>query len=140
MAEKHPQDAFIGLTKSLSFEWLFLQRVVPDCREKFIPLEEALVEKFMPRLFGVEVTLDDRQLFELPVRNARWGISNPTSTAEVVHKTSVQCTKLLMNSICSKGMFEIGARLDCVNTARKVSRKEQQAQQSERFKVLVGRM
>ena len=35
-------------------------------------------------------------------------------------------------------MFEIGAHLDCVNTARKVSRKEQQAQQSERFKVLVG--
>ena len=92
--------------------------MVPDCREKFIPLEEALVDKFIPQLFGVEVTLDDRQLFELPVRNAGLGISNPTSTAEVVHKTSVQCTKLLVNSLCGKGTFDIRAHVDCVNTAR----------------------
>ena len=82
MAEKHPQGAFIGLTKSLSFEWLFLQHAVSDCREKFIPLEEALVDKFISRLFGMEVTLDDRQLFELPVCNAGLAILNPTLTAE----------------------------------------------------------
>ena len=65
-------------------------------------------------------------------------ISSPTSTAEVVQKTSVQCTKLLVSSIRGKGTFDISAHVDCVNTARKVSCKEQQMQQSEHFKDSLG--
>ena len=40
------------------------------------PLEEALVDKFIPRLFDVAVTLDDRQQFKLPVHNVGLGISS----------------------------------------------------------------
>ena len=71
MTEKHPQNAFIGLTKLL-----FLKCVVANCVEKFKPLEEALVDKFITRLFGVAVTLDDRQPFELPVHIVGLGISS----------------------------------------------------------------
>ena len=58
--------------------------------------------------------------------------------AEGVYKTSVQCAELLMSSICGKGTIDISGHAHCVNTARKVSYKQQQTQQSEHFKDLVG--
>ena len=30
-AESQPQAAYTALTKSLQFEWTYLQRVIPDC-------------------------------------------------------------------------------------------------------------
>ena len=58
VAEKEPQAALVGLTRSLQCEWNFVQRVVKDTSQLFAPLEKMLEENFLPSLLGTSsVTL-----------------------------------------------------------------------------------
>ena len=50
MAEKEPQAALVGLTRSLQCEWNFVQRVVKDTSQLFAPLEKMLEENFFAKL------------------------------------------------------------------------------------------
>ena len=66
IAITQPQAAFIALTKSLQCEWNYLQHVVPNCGALFNSLEQALSQKFLPGVFGGEVSLMERDMFSLP--------------------------------------------------------------------------
>ena len=58
-----PQLAFIALTRSLQQEWLYLQRVTPNCSELFADIEYLLVNRFLPSLFGHVYTPHKRVLY-----------------------------------------------------------------------------
>ena len=82
-AVRAPQVAFSTITKSLQCDhkWEFVQRVVPDCAETFIPLQHAFAEQFFPSLLGGVVTVEEQRWFQLPTSLAGLGIYNPTETA-----------------------------------------------------------
>ena len=61
VAVKEPQAAYAALTKSFQNEWTFLQRVVAGCDHAF--LEYTLFSRFLPVLFGCEITQSERKLF-----------------------------------------------------------------------------
>ena len=71
-AVRAPQAAFSTMTKSLQCEWEFVQRVVPDCAETFIPLQRAISDQFFPSLLGGVVTVEEKRLFQLPTYLAAW--------------------------------------------------------------------
>ena len=73
-AGSQPQDAYAALTKSLSFKWTFVQRVVQECGDLFEPVEEMICDKSLPQLLGSEFTPEDRAVFALPVKFAGLGI------------------------------------------------------------------
>ena len=60
VARRFPQTAYAGLTKSLQFEWQYLQQVVPGLREAFGLVEEALRDKFFPALLQVDAATVER--------------------------------------------------------------------------------
>ena len=51
VAVKYPQLAYTGLHKSLQQEWQFLQQLVPEIRDKFATVEQAISDDFLPALF-----------------------------------------------------------------------------------------
>jgi len=55
MAAPQPQAAYAALSKSLQHEWIFLQRVIPECSTLFVDLEKTLLSSFLPAVFGCEV-------------------------------------------------------------------------------------
>ena len=46
-----PQAAFASMTKSLQCEWDFIQRVVSDCSDEFMVLQDTIKKCFLPALF-----------------------------------------------------------------------------------------
>ena len=60
------------------FEWTFIMRVICNCGPLFSELENCLSSIFIPALFGIEVSLAERQLFSLPLREGGLGIFNLT--------------------------------------------------------------
>ena len=52
-------------------------RVIPGCNAFLAELEHCLSSCFLPALFGVEVSVAERQLFSLPFRMGCLGLSNP---------------------------------------------------------------
>ena len=55
------------MTKSLQCEWIYLQPVIPNCDTLFAPLQHTSLTRFLPALFGCEVSQLEQQLFSLPV-------------------------------------------------------------------------
>jgi hypothetical protein len=98
VAEKYPQVAYAGLQKSLQQEWQFLQRVTKNLAEEFGAIEEAIQEKFLPALFGDDITNDVPQRIAcLPVKKAGLAIPNPTETADTNWTAStVICGNLIL--------------------------------------------
>ena len=51
-AESQPQAAYAALSKSLQFEWSYLQRVLLNCDISFAPLGDVINKRFWPSVFG----------------------------------------------------------------------------------------
>jgi hypothetical protein len=103
-AESQPQAAHAALTKSLQFEWAYLQRVVPNCAEAFGPLRDTINEKFLPRVLGGTVSDQEKSLFSLPARSGGMGIRDPVESARVAYSESKENTIKIVRAI--KGIEE----------------------------------
>ena len=71
-ATKAPQATFASMTKSLQCEWGFIQRVVPDCSDEFMVLQDRIKKCFLPALFDGSLSDAELQLFALPTRLVGW--------------------------------------------------------------------
>ena len=93
----YPQAAFAALSKSLQFQWSYLQRVVPNCESCFEILRNALNDIFWPALLQGTVSDSEKKLFSLPARRGGLGICDPLSTA--VSSFANSCTVHIVNAI-----------------------------------------
>ena len=90
IAEDEPQLAYSAYTKALCMRWCFLQRTIPDTREYFEPIEDAIRDLLIPAIIGRRVNDLERRIISLPVRMGGLGIQNPMLTAEVeFHNSSI---------------------------------------------------
>ena len=65
-ADDYPQAAHAALSKSLQFEWSYLQRVIPNCEKLFTTLQDVINQTFWPTLFQASVSEPETKLFSLP--------------------------------------------------------------------------
>ena len=68
-AESQPQAAYAALSKSLQFEWFYLQRVLPNFGTSFAPLRDVINKKFWPSVFGGQISNSEQHLFSLSTRS-----------------------------------------------------------------------
>ena len=80
-AESQPQAAYAALSKSLQFEWTYLQWVLPDCANHVSPLRDIINESFWTSLFGCSVSVEESELFFLPTYMAGLGVRDPVVMA-----------------------------------------------------------
>ena len=111
-AELYPQAAFGALSKSLQFQWSYLQRVVPNCESSFENLSNALNDIFWPALFQGTVSDSEKKLFSLPARHRGLGIRDPLSTAVSSFASSRKCTAHIVNAIKCNSSFSVFNHID----------------------------
>ena len=75
VANVQPQAAHAAVSRSLQFEWSFLQRVTPNCTAAFVLLRDAIHHQFYPAILGGPVSEFEVQLFDLPAHAGGLGIS-----------------------------------------------------------------
>jgi hypothetical protein len=102
IAVDEPQLAYSAYTKALCMRWCFLQRTIPNIKEFFVPLENAIREKFLPAIIGRNITDLERRYLALPVRLGGIGIQNPTLTAEIEFANSSIITRNLATMIANQ--------------------------------------
>ena len=115
-ASTQPQLAYAALSRSLQHEWIFLLRVVPQCGQLFQEIELSLFSRFLPAMFGVEVSAVERSLFALSLRLGGLGICNPVSLASHLFDSSVRGTEHLVRSIVGLEIFELDSHFDRVSS------------------------
>ena len=124
VARRYPQTAYAGLALSLQHEWQYLQRVTSGIKDQFVPIEQALVEDFLPALFQASPTSIQamRGLLELPVRQGGLGIRNPTSVAEANHTASVSAVQHLVDCLVYGTTLDLTEYRSAANASRVASR------------------
>jgi len=118
IASSRPQAAFAAVTKSLQCEWTFLMRVTPSCGHLLMQLENSFSSCFLPALFGVEVSANERQLFALPSKLGGLDVWNPVDNTSLCFESSVHSTAYLKDSIFGNVLFELDAYITTVQSAR----------------------
>ena len=117
MATPQPQAAYAAFTKSLQCEWIYLQRVIPDCRTLLAPLENAVFTSFLPAVFGCEISPLEFELFSLPVCFGGLGILLPNHLAKTLYDASRSATHTIVDSIRNSLGFELDVHDDNVISA-----------------------
>ena len=67
-------------------EWIYLQRVVPNCDEEYEVLRNAIHCSLIPAILGREVLQREFNLLELPVRLGGMAFRDPVKTAAENYK------------------------------------------------------
>ena len=137
IAEKQPQAAFAALVKSLQCEWIFLQRVIPNCANHFAPPDDVLTSTFLPAVFGCEVTPHERLLFSLPVRFGGLGVFQPQCTAEFAFSASRDATQIIVQALHGLRSFEVDRHVETVFRAHKDFVRQCEVQYDEFFSTLL---
>ena len=117
-----PQAAYCAFTRSLQSEWTFLQRVVLDCSQLFIGLQDVISNVFIPYITGFGVMPVDRLLFSLPVRMGGLNINNPSETYLRSYHTSREATGYLVDCIKGLECYESESHHDVVKQTRLANR------------------
>ena len=138
IAEVQPQAAFAAFTKSLQFKWNYLQRLVPDCDALYKELEFNISNKFLPSVFGCEVSQAEGKLFSLPARLGGLGISDPTEMNDVIFKCSRRATDLIVQSIKDDQVFEIGAHVNCLKEVKSETLESKTLLNVEKFETILS--
>ena len=96
---KYPQSTYTALTYSLQAEWQYLSRVMPLASEALSPDEAAIHSKFLPALLGIEPIDDNiRSFLSNGVKHAGNGISNTTTTSDILYSSSCSAMNLLVEN------------------------------------------
>jgi len=86
----------MALTKSLQFEWAYLQRVVPNCGDAFAraPLWDTIKQKFWPAVFGECISQQAWDLVLPAYMQDRTESARPNTvfTLHIIRRTSEDST------------------------------------------------
>ena len=99
LAIANPQCAYAVYTHGFSSKFSYIMRTIPRSSIFFEPIETILVEKFIPALFGRNVSPLMRDLVTLPSKMGGLGISNPVIDAEIQFQNSLLVTDQLKSVI-----------------------------------------
>eukprot|EP00731_Ephydatia_muelleri_P028196 Em0019g1069a len=122
--ESQPQAAYAALSKSLQFEWSYLQRVLPNFGTSFAPLRDVINKKFWPSVFGGQISNSEQHLFSLPTRLGGMGIFDPVELANVAYTTSRACTNLVVDAIKNNADFVVSSYSANVRSVKTEKHKE----------------
>ena len=109
MAESQPQAAYAALSKSLQFEWSYLQRVLLNCDASIAPLHDVIHKRFWPSVFGGQISTAELHLFSLPTRLGGMGIFDPVELAKAAYTTSRASTNMVVNAIKNNADFVVSS-------------------------------
>ena len=85
----------------------FCLRIISHCGTLFADLESSLSSCFLAALFGVYVSVTERQLFSLPLQFGGLDVFNPVAMSAHCYDSSVCCTMLFHKSILGSMTFEL---------------------------------
>jgi len=101
IAKTQPHAAHAGFVHGVRNKWYYCQRTMRQVGALMQPIENIIREKFLPTLFGNEMTVSDneRKLYALPGRLGGLGVDNPVLSALPMYLESLEFTKPLKDLI-----------------------------------------
>ena len=82
IAEIYPHAAYAAFIHSVKGKWQFVMRTIENIEKLFQPIEEIIIDKFIPALTGrSHCSVAERKLLSLPTRYGGLNIVHPVEEA-----------------------------------------------------------
>jgi hypothetical protein len=142
IGDLQPQAAFTAFQKSLSAEWTFLKRVLPDTEDYFKGVEQAISVELLPKILGrTSITAMDRELYALPPREGGLGISDPSNKAtDGSFATSRAASSHLIAALQQGTAFDLETHCRTRKEAATTHRAETKRRHTATAEALLGRL
>jgi hypothetical protein len=142
VGDLQPQAAFVAYQKSLSAEWTFLKRVLPDTAEHFVEVEQAISKELLPKILGrPSISVLERVLYALPAREGGMGIPDPSSKeTDGAFNTSRAASSHLIESLQTGTLFDVETHSRTRKEAATTYRTEKQRHHTATAEALMGRL
>ena len=79
--------------------YTYFLRTIGGIDENLEQLDDVINNKFIPSLFGREITDNERDIIALPIKNGGLGIRKVSENADIAHEASKKITSPLVNEI-----------------------------------------
>ena len=135
-ASTNPHTAYTAFTKSLQCEWIFLQRVMIDAGSFYSPIKLAIIDHFLPSLFGSTIDEDEVDLLCRPVRFAGIGIHDPIKSASNQFNISYEATQHLSESIQTGQVLNLNLHEASIQNALQKKRDIEKGWEQDTFSLL----
>ena len=99
VAKSQPHAAYSAFIHGQQHKFTYFLRTIAGITSCLEPLDEVINNKFIPTLFGREVTESEREVISLPIREGGLGLRNVSLNADRSYRASSQITRLLIQHI-----------------------------------------
>ena len=99
IAKTHPHAAYAAFIHGEQHRYTYFMRTICEISENLKPLDKVIDEKFLPTLFGRDITDEDRELLSIQVKEGGMGIRQLHPNASKVYWTSKTITTPLIKQI-----------------------------------------
>ncbi len=105
IAVSQPHVAYAAYIHGEQHRYTYFMRTLFDIDSNLAPIDKLLDEKFLPALFGRDLTPNERDLVSLPIKEGGLGIRKISSNSSLNYETSAQFTAPLIKQIVQQSDF-----------------------------------
>ena len=102
IAQSQPHAAYAAYIHGEQHRYTYFMRTICDISENLKPIDKVVEEKFLPALFGRDISEEERELLSLPVKEGGLGIQGISENASRNHWASKKITNPLIRQIVSQ--------------------------------------
>ena len=99
IAKSEPHAAYSAFIHGEQHRYTYFMRTIGSIDENLKPLDQVIDEHFIPALFGMDISEDDRELVSIQVKEGGLGIRQIHQNSSDTHKTSKTITMPLTTQI-----------------------------------------
>ena len=102
IAKSQPQAAYSAYIHGEQHRYTYFLRTLPNITNILKPLDEIITNEFIPALFGTNISLDEREILSLPVKERGLGLQSPSENADNIYRASRKITLPLKEKIITQ--------------------------------------
>ena len=99
VAKSQPHAAYSAFIHGQQHKFTYFLRTIAGISSCLEPLDDIINNKFIPTLFGREVSESEREIISLPIREGGLGLRYVSKNADQSYRASSQITRLLIKHI-----------------------------------------
>jgi hypothetical protein len=105
IAKSEPHVAYAAYIHGEQHRYTYFARTIADISLNLQPVDEIIENKFIPALFGRNLTDKERELLSVPIREGGLGLRNIHQQSSLNYHTSRKITSPLINRIKEQSDF-----------------------------------
>ena len=102
IAKTQPHVAYAAFIHGEQHKYTYFLKTIAGIAENLKPLDDAITEVLIPALFGSDLTVNEREILTLPIKNGGLGLRKVVDYADISYEASISINQPLITQILTQ--------------------------------------